>query len=225
MTAAQSEQPNKIGRPLKKDPTKTYRKVSEHLGINDAKKLVRALDRAKEIGRPMTHHVTIKWAMIYPREGTPTDSNERLSRLIARMGQWLRRKQVNESPYWVRVNEGDMKRPNDPVSYSFHSHIMVHVPEEVASDFKDKMIEWLSLDGELDQTAGDYKPVQIDPIGPNPSDRENLKLYFLKEGTDQVHDYYGVPFKYRYKRTGHPVEGPRIKVSNSLNTPKKAPPP
>ena len=195
------------GRPKRAPGQPVHRRPCEQISYSDAINLVSALHFANAIGKPPTVHVTIQWRFV--ESSLPVA--DRQTRLLNKMGIWLRRR-ADVPPVWVYAREVGLRKGE-------HLHMLVHVPARHLSAFRRQMEAWIHADADpLGEVRG--RPVDIRTIKPG-HERDALKSYLLKEGEADVLAQWVRP-EHQRRATGGTLLGKRVKVSHAIGPKERA---
>lgn len=195
------------GRPKRAAGEPVHRRPCEQISYSDASNVVSALHFANTIGKPPTVHVTIQWRLV--ESSLPV--SDRQTRLLNKMGIWLRRR-AGVPPVWVYAREVGLRKGE-------HLHMLIHVPARHLSAFRRQMEAWIHADADhLGEVRG--RPVDIRTIKPG-HERDALKSYLLKEGAADVLEQWVRP-EHRKRATGGTLLGKRVKVSHAIGPKERA---
>ena len=194
----------KRGRPVRVAGAPPQRKPREQIAYREALEWNQAFNFAcSRLERPPTIHVTIQWR----HAPSQTDPFDRLQDVLNLFSVWSNRK-LGHPPVWLYNRERNKVKGD-------HVHLLLHVPDRLVSQFEKQLRNWLALRA---QNEGEELPrhsaVCVKRILSGLHGA--AKTYHLKEGTDEVHQLFGVPPSQRKKRTGLVVNGKRVAVSHAI---------
>ena len=197
------------GRPRKVPGAPTHRKVTEQIEYNVASNWYHGVNHADGVlGCPLNLHVTVHWR--FAPSSVP--EFDRVQHLLNVMGQWLRRR-TDSPPVWAYARENGTARTFD----GLHLHLLVHVPGGESGGMGKDFIA--AVRGWVAGASDDYEDRAVKSVW---IWDKGFASYLLKEGTDRVHDAFGVFAVHRAKRTGYPVPGKRLGLSHSIQAKARA---
>ncbi len=206
------------GRPRRAPGAPVHRRASVHIENTDVIKAVNALHFASyELKRTPNVHVTVHWA----RVGGEMDPPTRITRLMNRVGTWLRRQRPagmssgDQFPVvWLYVRETASAKGE-------HLHLFLHVPPAFVatraglSQFETLFCGWVAADGALmDQPKS--KAVYVQPKLTQFQQRD-MRAYLLKEAGEDVLENHGIDAHHAAKATGGLILGKRVAVSRAID--------
>ena len=110
-------------------------KRQDSINLLAAENVIQAAGYADQIGLPLNRHLTITWELAQC-VGRVQDIQ---TRFLERYAKWVRYHGSNPAYVWV-IENGSV--------WGYHSHIMIHVPSHLYTDFKKMLPRW--IDGEPD---------------------------------------------------------------------------
>lgn len=203
-----------MGRPPKQPGAAIHRRVTERIQDKEADDWVAAMtfamaspDGGGGLGMAPTVHTTVQWSQA-PMAGA--GEPERLQALMNKVAIQLRR-WTGRPAVWLYAREGGLKK-------GVHLHLLAYVPPAKIPDFDAAMKRWVAAGAD----SFDARAVKTVPVWS--ADLDTLRSYFLKEGTDEVHDRHGVLDSHRDKRNRYPipVAGQRLKASHAIGPTARA---
>lgn len=100
----------------------------QHLGFPDLREMTNAMRMARHLGRPLNRHLTVWWTHSRGFDPSARAWIEHQGRYLKALMAWLLHRGVPS--HYIAVREwGDVKRA--------HSHVMLHVPANLAEAFND----------------------------------------------------------------------------------------
>lgn len=203
-----------VGRPPKQPGAAIHRRVTEQIEITQAAEwraamtfAVASTDGGGGLGMAPTVHATVQWSQA-PMAGV--GEPERLQVLMNKVAIQLRR-WTGRPAVWLYAREGGIKK-------GVHLHLLAHVPQAKIPAFDAAMKRWVAAGAD----SFDARAVKTVPVWSATLD--TLVSYFLKEGTDEVHERHGVLDSHRDKRSRYPipVAGQRLKASHAIGPKARA---
>lgn len=179
------------------------RPPSKAISQKTNRKVLAALDHAYRLGVAPNYQLAVHWQWT---RFANRDRYEAWKGLIEAVRHWLADRGVKIHAIGVRENPP----PRSPAipSNGEHGQMALHLPLSInVKKLEEYIIRWVGICGEK---AGDA--VSLTPI----NDRNLVEKYFMKGGTRQVREHNGVLKKYPANQG--PIVGPRVYISDSLNT-------
>ena len=175
-------------------------RATECITIATASNIRVATNAAEAMGLPLTHFVTITFALTAC--GTEKGVRAFAKLRNAYFNKWVARKRVKAS--WTPTQPAHIWVFENPDDF-LHTHWAVHIPAGAEAEFMRKLYRWLEIvtGGPLGEGALDVRPVD---------DASRLALYMLK-GADERYTQYS---RIRHEPQGTMQER-RCGVSRALN--------
>lgn len=163
------------------------------------RKALAAQEHAYRLGHALNRFVTVHW------EWTRFANRDRRAAVKA-LREMERHWMIDRGlPFYdICVRENPPQIGSRP-SNGEHLHQALYQPPERWAEFEAKLNKWL---GATDPQALVIKPV---------NDRNLVRWYFMKAGTDAVRRANGIPDTPRFSTMQGKIVGPRVIISYSLN--------
>ncbi len=144
-----------------------------YITLEAAENIIQATGFSAQLDVPINRHLTISWAVA----DVPGRVSDAQGKFLELASKWLRYHSV--TPAYVYVIE------NGPV-LGLHSHIAIHIPDELAREFRKMTDRWVRSLGGSPRTKGALLLSPKDKFAPR-SHHQSIRhlLRYILKGTEQ----------------------------------------
>jgi hypothetical protein len=185
------------------------RKPNKHIKTRQARNMMEGLAFARDIGTPLTAHLTIHWG----GTGACDDADgSRFAKFRYLLHKRLKRQNVQGGLTGIWVLERHRNKHTRQMSEVVHSHLLLHLPSHFERNpyreaFEQAVEELVELVGN-----GNLHDRTIALTFPNNPDGK----YLLKGATRAVWEHYNSPDKWRNKRGEGVIEAKRCGTTQNI---------